>query len=181
MNHIMLDLETMGTRPGSALVALGACAFDPNGELGEAPPRFYKTISLASCQAAGLRVDAGTVMWWLQQEAAPRAALAKDPRPVGQVLKEFAEWFEQEQGVHLWGHGASFDPVLVESAMWACGLQCPWKFYNFRDTRTLFALADAKGLGWMPERAGTHHNALDDALHQARAVQAALKYLGLKL
>ena len=74
--HIMVDLETMGTAPGSAIVSLGAVAFDPvAGTLGE---EFYRVITLGSCQRAGLTIDAGTIGWWLQQSDSARAELVRD-------------------------------------------------------------------------------------------------------
>lgn len=68
MPHIMIDLETMGTRPGSAILSIGACSFDPNWlggsdsdhEPGEARRTFYQNITLASCLDAGLTIDAAT-------------------------------------------------------------------------------------------------------------------------
>ena len=46
MNHLMIDLETMGNKPTAPIVAIGAVFFDPkNGELGA---EFYVAVNLGS-------------------------------------------------------------------------------------------------------------------------------------
>ncbi len=61
MNHLMLDLETWGTAPGSALRSIGAVFFDLDGKTGET---FYRNIDKQSCLDAGLKIDPATVSWW---------------------------------------------------------------------------------------------------------------------
>lgn len=173
MAHVMVDLETWGTRPGSALRSIGAVVFDPanpTAPLGEA---FYAVIDDASCAAIGLVKDPRTVQWWAEQSTEAKAAFEIDPRPIGGVLREFSAWFTKVGGEQVWGHGASFDPVLLEAAYDAVLLEAPWKFWDVRCCRTVLAMANRR-----PERHAkdVHHNALDDAKAQARAVQAAFRY-----
>ncbi len=172
--HIMVDLETMGATPGSAIVSLGAVAFDPvAGTLGE---EFYRVIDLASCQRAGLSVDAGTIGWWLQQSEAARAELVRpDAERLADVLGWFAAWWRRQQGQFIWGHGANFDEPLLAAAFRAAFVQVPWEYRDARCTRTLFALTGEK-----PNREqGVHHNALHDARAQAEAVIRSWRKLGL--
>ncbi|MBS0363693.1 MAG: 3'-5' exoribonuclease [Proteobacteria bacterium] len=170
--HIMVDLETIGTRPGSAICSLGAVAFDPvAGTMGQ---EFYAPISLRSCQAARLTFDADTVGWWLEQSEAARAAL-KGGEDVQKVLQEFQQWWRALRAKFIWAHGANFDEPLLSAAFRACGLAVPWKYWDTRCTRTIYDLTGVK-----PDRAeGVHHNALDDAKAQARAVIVAYAKLGL--
>ena len=168
--HIMIDLETWGTKAGSALRSLGAVVFHPErGELGE---EFYANISDASCEALGLVRDHSTVVWWSEQSDAAQEALLVDPQPLGDVLIAFNKWWTDMQGQQVWGHGANFDPVLLEAAYDAACLSAPWKFWNVRCCRTILACGDRK-----PQRhVGVHHNALDDAKAQAKAVMAAFRH-----
>lgn len=171
--HIMVDLETMGATPGSAIASLGAVAFDPvAGTLGE---EFYRVISLASCQRVGLTLDANTVGWWLQQSDAARAELvAFETEPLPSVLGWFASWWRRQQGQFIWGHGANFDEPLLSAAFRAAHVEVPWRYSDARCTRTIFALTGEK-----PNREqGTHHNALHDARAQAEAVIRAYRKLG---
>jgi hypothetical protein len=180
MKHVMLDLETLGTRPGSVILSIGAVFFDLDGTTGET---FYRNIDPQTCAAVGLTVDPQTYAavgltvdpqtkaWWMRQSQAARDALAIDRRPLAAVVKDFAGFF-RGGGEFVWAQGATFDPPLWEAAAAAVGCSTPWKFWNARDTRTVY---DICGLDYksMP-REGVYHNALDDCLTQVKAVAAAL-------
>lgn len=83
-------------------------------------------------------------------------------------------------GLRLWTHGPGFDPPILEAAFHACGLPVPWFYRAPRDTRTLFDAAgidpeaDGSYRTFMSQyNTGTAHNALDDAIAQARCICAA--------
>ena len=174
MHNVMVDLETMGTAPGSAIVSLGAVAFDPaTGQLGE---EFYRVIDLKSCQRAGLTIDPDTVTWWLKQSDEARAALTGDEaEALHTALGWFRMWWLQLKARYIWGHGGNFDEPLLSAAFKAAHVALPWDYWNGRCTRTIYDLAGVK-----PDRAaGTHHNDLDDARAQAVAVCQAYAKLGL--
>lgn len=165
---VMIDTETLGTTPGSAILSIGAVMFGPAG-LGE---EFYAPISLVSCIEAGLTIDPGTVAWWMKQSDAARAAAFRDDAESLQaVLEQFTCWLNLVDAERPWAHGANFDPPLLEAAYRACGMTPPWKFWNARDTRTLYDLAGVR----VDRARGTHHNALDDARVQAEAAVIALQ------
>jgi hypothetical protein len=167
---VMIDIETLGTTPGSAILSLGAVMFGPTG-LGE---EFYAPISLASCSKAGLAIDPGTVAWWMKQSDAARAAAFRDDvEPLPVALQQFTRWFELVEAERPWCQGANFDAPLLEAAYRACGMTPPWKYWAVRDTRTLYELADVR----VDRALGTHHNALDDARAQAEAAVVALQRL----
>ena len=176
MAHVMFDLETFGTKPGSVLRSIGAAVFDP--ETGQTGATFYANIDRASCEAVGLKVDPNTEAWWAKQHAHAQAALLKDPQPLAKVASDFHAFFKASGGVEIWCQGANFDSVLWEAAinaLWPSKSFLPWKFWNVRDTRTVYQIA-----GFNPDsvsRAGVYHNALDDSLHQIRCVAAAVQLL----
>jgi hypothetical protein len=172
--HVMIDCETWGTRPGCALRSIGAVTFELDGTGTGAD--YYRNINLQSCLDAGLKIEAGTLLWWDDQADEARRALRVEPQPLNAVLVGFASWFVKQGGEQVWAQGANFDPVLWETAALAAGVtRLPWKFYNVRDTRTLYELAgfDPRSI----KRAGTYHNALDDARHQVACCQAAYRML----
>ena len=175
MTHVMLDMETLGVRPGSVIRSIGAVVFNPKtGELGD---EFYANVTQASCEKVGLTCDASTLIWWEQQSDAAKAALEVDQRPLMDVLFDFHNWWASAKGEFIWSHGASFDEVLLGCAYRANKVEPPWKFWNVRCCRTVLALGN-RTVG--KDRTGTHHNALDDAKSQAKAVAAALR-TGIKL
>jgi hypothetical protein len=175
VNNIMLDLETLGTTPGSVVLSIGAVAFDGDvgGGIGDT---FYNTISVKSSLKAGLTIDASTLLWWSKQDrAAYQEALNKDAHPLADVLEEFGEWLAYvAEGEYrerkLWGNGADFDLTLLLACYRAVDLEAPWKFYNHRCYRTLKALYPEV----RAERSNNHH-ALDDARNQAEHAVAILR------
>lgn len=163
MRDVMIDLETMGTRPGSAVVALGACFFDrATAQIGET---FDRVISLKSNAEHGLTIDPDTVMWWMRQSEEARSILQAGEE-LSAVLCAFTAWlFEQGTGpVRPWGNAASFDCGLLACAYRAIGQSVPWKFWDERCYRTL--KEENKDVPFV--RSGTAHHALSDAISQAR-------------
>lgn len=168
----MIDLETLGTTPGCAIVSIGACSFDMEG----IKEKFYQAVDISRLPSG--TIDAGTVKWWLQQSDAARAVFTdQEATTLAIALERFAEFWDRNGGIFLWGHGAAFDAPILDAACNRAGVRSLAKFWNYRDTRTLYALADVS-----PAReAGTHHNALDDAVAQAVAVIESYKALGKSL
>lgn len=170
LHDAMIDIEALGTRPGAAILSIGAVMFGPGG-LGET---FYAPVLLASCGAVGLTMDPATVTWWMRQSGeASAAAFRDDAARLPQVLLTFSDWFKAQCATHPWCHGATFDVPLLDAAYRACGLTAPWEFWNVRDTRTLYDLAGVK----VDRATGTHHNALDDAINQAATAVQAMRIL----
>ena len=166
----MLDLETLGTRPGSILISIGATKFDENGPYGEP---FYMRIDMQSCVDAGLLIDVDTVKWWMKQSDEARAEFQKESVELSYTLANFGMWCDNEDAkdrdncncanIELRGNGANFDNALLKAAYDKIGLEAPWEFWNDRCYRTLKAMYPHIK---MPARTGTHHNALDDAISQ---------------
>lgn len=176
--HIMIDIETLGTRPGSVIASIGAIAFNPlAGHIDDGG--LSLSVDIADAQRCGLRIEAGTVAWWLRQSEGARAAtFGRDQCSLAGALTELCTYWRERNGQFAWSHGAGFDLVLLESAYFACGLISPWLYDAVRDTRTIYALAEIKAKDYFEEGA-TAHSALDDARAQARAVIAAYFKLGL--
>ncbi len=171
--HAMVDIETLGTKPGSVILSIGAVMFDDLGVLG-GPMPFYRNIDVFSSLMAGLVIDPATVEWWREQSDAARGALSSEKHSLGSVLGEFYQWLRP--AAYVWAKGPDFDLVLLDAAYAAAGIGRPWSYRNTRDVRTILAIA-----GVTQEPNGTKHHALDDACSQANAVVAAYKALGKTL
>ncbi|MGF7007181.1 hypothetical protein J2Y52_002679 [Aminobacter sp. BE110] len=167
----MLDLETFGTLPGSVIRSIGAVQFDLRGNTGKT---FYANIEPESCKAVGLVIDLRTEQWWSEQSKAAQQSLLIDQLPLKAVAVAFRSWFHEIGGEQVWGQGANFDIPLWEAASLAVSVPPPWKFWNVRDTRTVYDLFDFDTRELAIER--VKHNALDDARHQVRLVAAALRH-----
>jgi hypothetical protein len=164
----MIDIETLGIEPGAAILAIGACTFDADG-VGET---FEVSVDLESCQDRGLSIDADTLQWWLTNEVDATDLLAGGV-PLPTALSELRDFLETQGYDELWANSPKFDMAHLEHAYDALDWVTPWEFYQLRDVRSLQALPGAVDL----EQDGTEHDALDDAIHQAREVGATLRAL----
>jgi 3' exoribonuclease, RNase T-like len=174
---VMIDLETLGTAPGSVILSIGAVAFAEGMEEADWATFDSGPIDVAgSRRFHGLRIQEGTLAWWLKQEPEAAqllvAALENGTSPT-QALGAFVRWFPP-QGARMWGNGSDFDNVLLRVAFDAASVTCPWSYSNNRCYRTLKRAFENVP---PPEFQGVKHDALADALHQTRHLQAILAHI----
>jgi hypothetical protein len=164
----MCDLETLGRRPGCTILSIGAVKFSiSNAALGGT---FYVNIDPKTCAAAGLVNDPETVAWWKKQSQQAKDSLLTNRVPLRTALEQFTAWLEdcgplKERKV--WGNGPSFDNAILGHAYMVCGMPQPWPFWGDRCFRTIKGMYSTVP---MVTRPGVHHNALDDAVHQAQHI-----------
>ncbi|PTX49085.1 uncharacterized protein DUF5051 [Gemmobacter caeni] len=175
-SSIMLDLETLGTKPGCIVLTLGAVRFDP--ETGEIKSRFYRKINFKQSVLLGLKCDPTTYAWWQRQAEEVRKEAFGGTDDPKDVAVSFAKW-AHEGGApsHWWSQGMDFDYPILEAMYRATNGQVPWKFWEKRDTRTAYAVASFEPKSVV--RDGSHHNALDDCIHQVACLHAAFTKLGI--
>lgn len=175
MNDLMLDLETLSTHNDSAILSIGACLFDI--ETGDIGATFHRHIELDDSPLRG-HISADTVKWWLKQDDAARQAIANPPDAfrLGRAISDFYEFIETNTNSNIWSNGASFDIVIIRSALDRYGYSMPWKYYQERDTRTLVDIAERiTGINAAKTTPfdGIKHDALADAIYQAKYISAA--------
>lgn len=163
--NVMIDIETLGTRTDAVILSIGAAKFDKE----QITDTFHVAIDPASCQQIGLTIDAGTVMWWMHPDRvlARHQLVQADKVDLYTALDGFASWFG-DQSLPTWGNGASFDNVLLRNAYGKTNIPCPWAFWDDRCYRTMKNMHPDVQV----PREGTHHNALDDAIYQAKHLLA---------
>lgn len=168
---IVVDLETLGTKPNSGILAIGATTLDLKYT-------FYRTIKKSSLDFYHFGWSASTMEWWHKQPVHVREEAFNGTTPIRQALKEFQDWLYvvcKDKEPQLWGNGAAFDNVILKYAYDKVGLTVPWSYKNDMCYRTL-----RKVLGDRikdPEFAGDKHNALADAIHEARVLNLMLEKL----
>lgn len=176
MKHLMIDLETMGSKTNAPIISIGAVFFEPStGEIG---PEYYTVVDLESAMDQGATPDGDTIIWWLKQSPEARAAICTDDRlPIEEAVSELSHFIHRHADpryLKVWGNGATFDNIILRGAYERAGHPCPWKFWNDSDVRTIVLLGRA--VGYDPKRdmpfEGDVHNALADARHQAKYVSA---------
>lgn len=173
MQNAMIDLETFGTRAGCVLRSIGIALFDPEGDgHGET---YYANFREEEQREFGAHYESSTVQWWERQPQFVQDQLITNQRNFYEVADEIIEFIRGNKARFVWGQGANFDSVLLQHSFELAEKKVPWLFYNTSDTRTIYRAAgfDTKSI----QRLGTYHNALDDAKHQIRCVQASYRIL----
>lgn len=181
-SDVMIDLETMGTNTCAPIVSIGAVFFSPESE--ELGPTFYVPVNLRSSMLNGGIADGDTILWWLKQSKEARAAICtNDALDIKDALFELSHFITCHvcnlKKLKVWGNGATFDNVILRGAYERVGLACPWEYFNDQDVRTIVNLGQF--IGFNPKKDmpfdGERHNALADAIHQAKYVSAIFSRL----
>jgi len=175
MADIMLDLETLGTRPGCVILTLGAVKFDPYS-LQEPGPGIYFRVDVDEQTALGREVQEDTLAWWISQaEDIREEALGEQDRVSLDTLYRDLNRFLVGAN-NIWAQGPLFDFAILENLYRQMGWPTPWQYWQIRDSRTLFGVhGDPRVKG----KAGLH-NALEDCVSQAVAVQQVYNKLGIQ-
>ena len=170
----MLDLETLSTRPEATILTFGACKFSPYNQE-EITQGIYFRINVDEQIAIGSHIDDETIAWWGRQADDVREEALGDDNRIS--LEQFTQELNRFLvGVdNIWAQGPVFDIVILENLYRRLGKPCPWQFWQIRDSRTLLStLGDPRE----KNKAGLH-NALEDAVSQAQAVQFVFKKAGI--
>lgn len=180
--HIMIDIETLGTKPGSVIFSIGACRFT---EQDRDEVKVYD-IDLQSCENIGLTFDAATVDWWLQtvRTIPEMSSLTGNHRiTIQKALVELSCHIDRvghpigilpEDRIEpiIWAMPAHFDIVLLESAYRKANLRIPWEHRKVRCARTLFEFF---GVNKEDFRTGKKHTVTSDVQTQIAAVQHIMR------
>ena len=162
--HVMIDLETMSTRPHGAIVSIGAVKFDPRFNMINRKDTFYIELDW---EDQGRTIDPDTLEWWGKQSAQARSAL-DGLDDLGSALVVLSKWLPKD--VKVWGNGSTFDISFLENAYEQLGMKIPWQFWNVRDCRTVLDMYECKRGGFNKKVGPGAHNALSDALYQSQYI-----------
>ena len=170
MAHLMIDLEGLATGPDTCILTIAAQTFDPFG-LGHYDQHYYARVTLESQETRA--IDDSTIAWWATQPAHAReeAFGEQDRIPLDQALDELGRliW----HATLVWSQGPTYDMNILEHAYKSYNKPLPWKYYQVRDSRTVFSL-------WpdLPIPPTTHH-ALEDCRRQIGMLQQTLRHLNV--
>jgi len=166
-NHIVIDLETLDTARTAAFISIGAVRV--NIFTGEILDEFYANIEMGQAKAYG-STSVRTINWWKEQSKEAREAVLSNPQDLPATMYDFACWINNNDRV--WGNGAIFDIGILEHYYESTNSGIPWKFWNVRDVRTIKEVG-IEMFGYNDktiEFVGEKHNALDDAIHEAKLI-----------
>jgi len=175
MYHVTLDIETLGTAPGAAIVQVAAVLFNRHGTIiNEVQYRIREE------SWSGYTMDPATVSWWMTQPDEAREAVFggddRDKDTLRSALTGLGYWFASMKTAYgelpIWSH-ASFDMPILQAAYRQEGMAFPLNHRMFRDIRTLTHLTGVQ----KTKVEGIAHTALDDCRNQAKYISKALEVL----
>lgn len=183
MIDVMIDTETLDTRPSAVIIAIGATFFEPlTGKLGKT---WYREIDLKDAMAKNRTVCADTITWWMKQSNIARNIFTGDIKKesLKDTLLSFTKFVQQDnnpRNIKLWANDPAFDTIKLQENYIATGISWPFEFWNNRCCRTIKCLYPNKLFKqWLDNnpRVGAH-NALDDAIYQVQYISHIFKELG---
>ena len=182
--EIMVDIETLSTQTDALILTIAAIRFDRNNIIKDMSvlsnsEKFYFRINKPSCVNLGMHIDSSTVKWWSTQskEAQYEVFFEEDNRvDIKYALEKLIDF--SKGCTHFWSNSPNFDYVILENAFKKCGIDAPWKFWQLRDTRTVYDLASIRLASYT---SGTlAHHALVDCHNQIIALQDSIRSLSKK-
>ena len=164
---IVVDIETLGTTSGSAILSIGAVTDTVERN------SFYSSVDISQTKGT---IDLATVKWWLKQSDDARSALTKNPTThlFEDMLYSFSAWLKYhtaDENYTIWGNSARFDLGLLEASYKMIGAEVPWSFRNEGCYRTLKNLY--RDIPFTPPT--IPHSAIHDAMAEMRHLKAILR------
>ena len=160
MNKIMIDCETLDIGERPVLLSIGAVVFTES----QIHEYFHIGIDIEDSKRYGFTVSQSTLDWWDQQDPAARADAFSGGEKIKAALQALVYFFEENKCTEIWSKGSLDDIRWINNALDYFGIERPWKYYKEFCFRTLLKSVPKFDMPFV----GMPHNALDDAIHQAK-------------
>ncbi len=172
MISVMLDIETIGCKPDSIILNLGALKFDPRvpDSMGSG---LYLKLDVNEQIQMGRTMDDATIDWWSKQsEEIKKETFSDEGRcSIDDALHDLTKFLVNVD--EIWSQGPVFDIGILENLYRQKMIPIPWNYWIIRDCRTLFQIHGDK----RKHTVNTLHNVFEDCVVQAKAVQEVFKNL----
>ena len=180
MNNIMVDIETLDTKPGAVIISIAAVSFntiilyktieDFKNDL--LSSKIFVEIDIDDSLKKGYTISRSTIQFWFEKDFNPLGNF--QIASVNEALDWLACFIKGFENPILWANGITFDGSILEAMYLKERLKIPWKYNAWRDSRTLFRLAN-KEIAEITIM-GTPHNPLHDCYNQIAKLNSILKY-----
>jgi len=180
MQQLSIDLETLGILVDSQILSIGLAMFDlKTGEIGDT---LYLPIFIKDDWHVNATV--GTIKFWTKQAIENPEALKglfeyeENPNAVyiETALEMIQDFCVKNKPEKVWANGTKFDLGMLEYQFHKDNREIPWWHNSDRCVRTLREFA---GNIDIVIEDGVAHNALSDAIWQAKYISAACNKLCL--
>jgi hypothetical protein len=171
-DHVMIDIETLSTKNNARILTISAVKFNliNKNETPETQSSHEFQLELLIDQEGlsdeekkAFDVDKNTMKWWEEREPEIyEYNFKKEPRiKLEDALKRLNEFTVNSK--HYWCQGMNFDPVILEHAYTFYNIKPNWKFYDWRDSRTVIKLL----YDYIPPNSKqNNHKSIDDCINQ---------------
>lgn len=183
---LMIDIETLGRRPGCAIIQIAAVPFNINtGEVSKNTFKMSINLDHQLKSGKGFTYCKNTYKWWKGTNKSLFSQLSKSKTTYNQVGQKFQEWFnslEDDQNIRVWGNSNRFDIGIIEGwYLKAIGQKFNpfWNTWLERDVRTIASLDPT--IKTKTKFIGTKHDAINDCKHQIKYCREIVKKYKLKI
>jgi len=95
MQHVMIDIETLGLHANCVILTIGAIQFDlESGNIGES---FSRTVDIDDQVKRGRTISGDTLKWWLANDIDILKGNLRAPVPLESALYDLAEFWNIER------------------------------------------------------------------------------------
>jgi hypothetical protein len=165
---IMIDIETLDTKPTAGILSIGIVLFDVNN-INKDLIEIEILIDTNDLQKYNFTSSQSTLEWWNKQPEQVRNRAFTDGNRVSilEGLTKLNNICEEYKPIRFWSQGINFDFVILENALNECKITPYWKFYQLRDSRTIQNI-----LNYIPiNKPAESHNAIEDCKYQISVVK----------
>lgn len=194
-DHVMVDVETMGRKPGCAVLSIGAVRFNTREPdlvkrmRVEKRHRFYAAINNLDSSNHGFSSDPDTMRWWKRQDIWRQLSveIMTSEHSVAQSAEHFSKYLDESKQngkeLRLWANSPGFDVAILRALYGRVGVNFPVSYRQEMDFRTIMELAypvrsDRPSRPEVIDNLPAHH-ALGDAHAQASLLMGALDRIGI--
>lgn len=191
----MVDTETVGLKPDSAVAQIGAVLFKDNFQIVD---KYCINIDVDQQLNCGSRYDSETLEWWMMQElenADLYNSVFDNPKDMDDAYNDWLDWLKyytpkNNIGFRFWSNHLLFDVPILNKFMsyYDDNLKHYIKYNNFEDFATVRNMAKRHTSGFKQLESkidmgmgGDAHNALYDAVWQTKSLELAYKTMGIQL
>lgn len=160
MNRLMIDFETLDIAECPVILSMGAVVFNENGIV----DCLFEKIDQHSCLDLGCTVSIDTLLWWEKQSDTAKKAAFGGTTNIGYAMGMLVDFYKKHECGEIWSKGAIADIRWTNNILAKLNLKSPWNFWDEMCFRTY--LKYSPKVDFQP--VGEAHNALDDAINQAK-------------
>lgn len=157
-NKLMIDCEALGIGERPAILSIGAVVFD------DSQIHAYFDAGISTESTTDFDVSQDTLDWWAEQSQVARQLAFSGTENIEDALIKLVNFYTQNECTEIWSKGALADIRWINNALDHFGIERPWKYYKEFCFRTLLKSVPQFEIPFH----GIAHNALDDAIHQAK-------------